>query len=94
MPAQVGYAEGTCPNCGATHKRTRPADFAICDCYKFCPLCGNEMQPYTPDLTTSTYGSIESETAQGDTDKPMNVLYYCPSCRYYSALKPVEVNLR
>jgi hypothetical protein len=51
------------------------------------------MQPYTPDLTPSTYGPFESENAKGDTDKPMDILYYCPSCRYYSALKPVEVHL-
>jgi predicted amidophosphoribosyltransferase len=90
---QIGMAEGVCSNCGRTLSRRRPADMAVCDCYMFCPLCGKEMQPYTPDLAPSIYGSIESDKVQGDTDKPMDILYYCLSCRYYSALKPVEVFL-
>jgi len=52
------------------------------------------MTPYTPDLTPSTYGPIESEEATGDAESPISVLYYCPDCRYYSASRPVEVILR
>jgi len=92
LTIKVGLVEGVCSNCGATLRRRRPADIAVCDCYKFCPICRAEMQPYTPDLTPSTYGPFEGENAKGDTDKPMDILYYCPSCRYYSALKPVEVH--
>jgi len=51
------------------------------------------MQPYTPYLSPSTYGPIDSETAIGDIEKPVDILYYCPDCRYYSALRPVEVHL-
>jgi len=93
MAVQIGYAEGVCSNCGKTLMRRRPVDIAVCDCYEYCPLCGNKMQPYTPDLTPSTYGPIESEEAQGDTGKPLDVFYYCLNCRYYSAQKPVEVRL-
>lgn len=51
------------------------------------------MEPYTPDLTPSTYGPIESEAAIGDTEKPTDILYHCPDCRYYSSLRPMEVHL-
>lgn len=91
---KIGFAEGTCSKCGKTLRRRRPADIAVCDCYLYCPLCGKKMQPYTPDLTPSTYGPIESEEATGDTESPMNILYFCASCRYYSAQVPVEVKLK
>jgi hypothetical protein len=93
LAVKIGIAEGVCSNCGRILSRRRPADMAVCDCYKFCPLCGKEMQLYTPDLAPNIYGPIESEKAKGDTDKLINILYYCLSCGYYSALKPVEVLL-
>jgi len=94
MVVEIGYAEGTCSRCGKTLRRRRPADYVVCDCYQYCPLCGKKMQPYTPDLTPSTYGPIESGEATGDTESPVNILYYCSDCKYYSALRPVEVILR
>jgi len=94
LTIKIGYAEGVCPECGKTLQRRRPADLAVCDCYMYCPICGKKMTPYTPDLTPSTYGPIESEEATGDTESPINILYYCPDCKYYSALPPVEVILR
>jgi len=89
----MGHVEGGCPKCGKTLLRRRPNDCAVCDCYRYCPVCGKEMQPYTPDLTPSTYGPIVSEAAIGDTKKPVETVYFCVDCRYYSALKPVEVEL-
>jgi len=85
---KVGYACGVCPVCGRKIYRPRPADLAICDCFKVCPLCGREMTPYIPDLTPSTYGFGEPKNA-------MHTLYYCTfhSPPYYSKQKPVEVQL-
>ncbi len=62
------------------------ADYAVCDCYKYCPLCGAKMTPYTPDLTPTTYES----------EKDLNVLYVCNNHAppYYSSQKPVGVRLR
>lgn len=94
MSVKIGYAEGTCPECGRTLRRRRPTDYAVCDCFQYCPLCDNKMEPYTPDLSPSTYGPIESDTAVGDTESPVKILYYCSTCRYYSARMPVEVSLQ
>jgi len=49
------------------------------------------MDPYTPDLTPTTYKPMTG--ALGDIENPMNLLYYCSDCNYYSAQKPVEVPL-
>jgi hypothetical protein len=89
MTTKIGYAQGTCPVCGRLILRKRPADYGVCDCYKYCPLCSPAytvpMTPYTPDLTPTTYES----------EKGIDVLYYCPnhSPPYYSKVKPVEVKL-
>jgi len=82
MVVKVGFAEGKCGICGKTLRRRRPADIAVCDCYEYCPLCGEKMKSYTPDLSPITYESGE-----------LNVLFQCPSCGYKSKQKPVEVRL-
>jgi len=91
--AKIGYAEGKCSKCGKTLRRRRPADYAVCDCYLYCPLCRKKMQPYTPDLTPTTYGPIISDTEASDLNNPMEILYYCSDCQYYSAQHPIEVAL-
>jgi len=80
--AKIGFAEGKCGVCGKTLRRRRPADFAVCDCYMYCSLCGKKMTPYTPDLSPTTYESGE-----------IDVLFQCPNCGYKSKQKPVEVRL-
>lgn len=92
MVVKVGYVQGTCPRCGRTLTRRRPADVAVCDCWEYCPK-GHKMQPYIPDLTPQTYKSREGTEAWGDTEHPMYIVRYCPICNYYSAQKPVEVKL-
>jgi len=88
MVAKVGMACGTCPVCGRIICRPRPADIAICDCWEHCPLDGKKMEPYTPDLTPSTYESekglevIMVHISEQDHPQP-----------YYSKQKPVEVRL-
>ena len=82
---KVGYAQGKCSVCGKLLIRKRPADLAVCGCYEYCPLCGEKMTPYTPDLTPTTYES----------DKGLEVFYVCNNHTppYYSKQKPVEVKL-
>jgi len=94
---QVGYAEGKCGRCGRTWRRERPARYMTCDCHRYCPNCipaySQPMDTYSPDLTPSTYGPIESDTALGDAEHPMHILFKCPQCGYLSAQLPVEVTL-
>jgi len=101
MTIKIGYAQGTCSRCGRKIKRPRPADYAVCDCWEYCPRdhgngpFGTKMEDYTPDLTPSTYGPIqvESGTAWGDLQHPIRIVKRCPICNYHSAQLPVEVRL-
>ena len=76
---------GKCGKCGKTYYSNRKGDIIVCDCWKYCPLCGAEMQPYTPDLTPSFYGL--------DGKRDLHVLMVCMnhSPPFYSSQKPVEV---
>ena len=85
MVAKIGFAEGKCGVCGKTLRRRRPADYAVCECYMYCPLCGEKMMSYTPDLSPITYNP----------EKGLNFLYVCNkhTLPYYSKQKSVEVPL-
>jgi len=101
---KVGNACGTCPICGRLIVRKRPADNALCDCYRFCPICDPAytvpMTPFTPDLTPSTYGNEKAHNVKGGSAEPpewtSETLYVClnHSPPHYSKQKPVEVPLR
>ncbi len=100
MATKVGYACGICSRCGKEVCRLRPADLAVCDCFKYCPIdhgkgpYGTLMNSCTPDMTSQTYGPIETTgDAWGDLKHPMDILYVCPVCNYHSAQAPVEVKL-
>lgn len=99
MIPKVGYASGTCSKCGKLLIRKRPAGVAVCDCYRYCPLCGAEMTPYTTDLTPSIYRAEESFAVKGQAvekaEASIETLYVCNnhSPPYYSSQKPVEVKL-
>ena len=85
---KVGYVCGVCPRCGRKICRPRPADYAVCDCWEYCPLDGKKMTPYTPDLTMTTY----------DPNKGLNVVMIHVSEQdhkepFYSKQKPIEVRL-
>jgi len=97
---KVGYAVGVCPRCGKTLRRKLPLNLAICDCYKYCPLCGAEMKPYMPDLSPHIYGIERTYELKGI---PVNgqgwnvkTVFVClnRSPPYYSNLRPVEVKLK
>jgi len=79
---KIGFAEGKCSKCGKVYYRPRPAAPIICDCYKYCPICGKEMQPFTPDTTATTY-------TKGD----LKVLFICNnhSPPFKSTQQPIEV---
>ena len=79
--------EGKCSNCGKVHYSDRKGDIVLCDCWKYCPVCGAEMQPYTPDLAPNTYGM------NGKRD--LQILMVCNehSPPFYSTQKPVEVEM-
>jgi len=98
---EIGYAVGTCSRCGKELRRKRPTEYAVCDCWKYCPedhgkgAYGTLMDEYTPDLTPQTYGPLvpgESD-AWGDLDHPMHILRVCPECSYHSTQTAVEVEL-
>jgi|GEM_PF-600636 len=101
MSSKVGLVSGVCPRCNRKIIASRPTDLAICDCWEYCPrdhgngAYATKMEPYTPDLTLVTYGSIKvvSGDVRGDLEHPMNILRRCPVCGYLSAQKPVEVRL-
>ena len=95
--AEVGWAEGVCPVCGRVWRRERPADSVLCDCYKYCPVSGKEMQPYTPDLNPRTYRNENIDDPAGEAsnhEATIETRLYCPDCSYYSDGTPVEVKLR
>jgi len=82
---KVGYATGTCPRCGKTLIRRRPASVAVCDCWMYCPLCGGRMEAYTPPSDLRQYEA-------GDLDTVMICRNHTPP--YKSKVKPVEVKLQ
>jgi hypothetical protein len=77
--------EGKCPVCRKVHYSDRKDDVVVCDCWQYCPLCGAEMTPYTPDMASKTYG------IDGKSD--MLILMVCTNHPppFYSTQKPVEV---
>jgi hypothetical protein len=93
---KIGWAEGVCPRCGRVWRRRRPADFAICDCYRYCQICGEEMQPYTPDLDPRVYRNedvLDPTELASKHEATIRTRYYCPNCEEYSDSIPVEVKL-
>ena len=85
VAVKLGFAEGICSKCGRMLRRRRPADYAVCDCYEYCSLCGKKMTAYTPNLSPVSYKS----------ERGFDILYVCNnnSPPYYSKQKPVEVRL-
>jgi len=77
--------EGKCSRCGKAHYSNRKGEIVVCDCWRYCPMCGAEMQSYTPDLAPNTYGM--------DGKRDLQILMVCTnhSPPFYSSQKPVEV---
>ena len=77
--------EGECPRCGKVHYSNRKDDVVVCDCWRYCPICGAEMMSYTPDLAPETY------CADGKRDFAVLMVCTFHSPPFYSKQKPVEV---
>ena len=77
--------EGKCPQCGKVHISDRKGDVAVCDCWRYCPMCGAEMTIYMPDLAPNVY-SVDGK-------RELAVLMECTrhSSPFFSTQKPVEV---
>jgi len=82
-----GCAVGRCPKCGRIITRLRPADSAVCECWKRCPSCGGEMTAHTPDSSLETYAR--------DSKREMLILMVCNRHNppFLSVTCPVEVPL-
>jgi hypothetical protein len=81
----VARYEGKCSRCNRTFQSDRKNGNVVCDCWRTCPVCGEEMTPYTPDLALNTYGLDDRQDLQ--------VLMVCTlhSPNFFSSQKPVEV---
>jgi hypothetical protein len=84
---EMAKYEGKCPNCGKIHRSESEGEIVVCDCWRYCPICGTEMTSYTLDLAPRTYGV--------DSKKELQILMICThhSPPFYSSQKPVEVEL-
>jgi hypothetical protein len=94
---KIGLAEGECPRCGRVWRRERPTDVVLCDCYRYCPCCGDEMTPYEPDPSPRVYRSEDVDDPAGAAVKPeasVRTRLHCARCGYFSDGVPVEVRLR
>lgn len=78
--------ECKCPLCGKGHWSDRRGDIVVCDCWRYCPLCGAEMASYTPDLAPESYGM--------DGKHDLAIIMVCTnhSPPFFSVQKPVEVD--
>ncbi|MGB9671956.1 MAG: hypothetical protein ACPLZY_02280 [Candidatus Norongarragalinales archaeon] len=77
--------EGKCPRCGKIHYASRKGETVICDCWRICPVCGAEMEQFTPKVSPVAYGADGKHELR--TMMVCN-LHYPP---FYSTQKPVEV---
>jgi len=77
--------EGKCSKCGKIYYSHRKGDIIVCDCWRYCPLCGAEMTPYTPESNMALYGF--------DGKRDLKILMVClrHTPPFYSSQKPVEV---
>ena len=77
---------GKCSRCKreyfADHK-----DPVVCECWELCSLCGQRMEPYTPDLAANVYGK--------DGKRDLLILRVCNNHvpPFFSQQKPIEVEL-
>lgn len=74
-----------CPRCGKIHQLRGKRDSVVCDCWRYCQICGEEMTPYTPDNAPKIYGL--------DGLREIQILMVCTRHHphFYSMQKPVEV---
>jgi hypothetical protein len=83
---------GKCSRCGREY-HSKYREVVVCDCWTKCPICNQEMENYTPDLTPNAYGL--------DDKRDLQVLKVCNNLAghsslspHFSILKPIEVDLQ
>ena len=82
---------GKCSRCGRIHYEDHKA-LVVCDCWEHCPLCGAEMEAYTPDLAANTYaknGKRELQILRVCNNSPAHF----DKSPFFSSQRPVEVEL-
>ena len=87
--------EGKCSSCGREYHKNSAQNselVIVCDCYKICPICGQEMESYTPDLAPKSYG-LDGKCDLQILNVCNNLAGHSSHSPYYSSLKPVEVEL-
>jgi hypothetical protein len=82
---------GKCSRCGREYHSKHLA-VVVCDCWTTCPLCSQEMLPYTPDLTPNMYCSDGKHDLQ-ILKVCNNLVGHSDHSPFYSDRKPVEVEL-
>lgn len=90
------FCEGACPSCGRVWRRPHPHDLVVCDCYRYCPVCGAEMEPYGSDAGPKIYRSEEAYDPTGSAERDeadTHTRLKCPRCGHLSDGVPVEVEL-
>lgn len=87
----VGPYVGKCSKCGRVYHSAH-AEMVVCSCFEVCPLCGQRMVDYVPDLAPSEYG-------RGGV-RELAVLKVCNNAAghsdnapFFSTQRPVEVEL-
>lgn len=98
----MGLVQGVCSCCGKKIRRESPVSIVVtCDCYRVCPLCGEQMEPYAPDLSPRTYRNENCvewdpfKAAERD-ERSTATVYVCRrhDPPFYSNRLPVEVLLK
>ncbi len=97
----MGLVQGVCDACGGKIRRESPVPIIVlCECYRYCPICGSEMEPYTPDLSPRAYRNEDDPLwdpagAAAKDEASTGTFYVCMnhSPPYYSRRMPVEVLL-
>jgi hypothetical protein len=77
--------DGKCQRCGKVYHASRKGEIVVCDCWRICPLCGAEMEPFTPEVLPLAYGV----NGKRELCTLMVCLRHFPP--FYSTQKPVEV---
>lgn len=77
--------EGKCQRCGKVHYSKRKGEVIVCDCWRICPLCGAEMEPFAAEVSPLAYGA----NGKHELCALMVCIRHFPP--FYSTQKPVEV---
>jgi hypothetical protein len=83
---------GKCSRCGREY-HSKHNEVVVCNCWTKCPICNQEMETYTPDLTQNTY-SLNDKRDLLIIKVCNNLTGHSSFSPYFSSLKPIEVDLK